>query len=151
MSYHVIEHISTVLIPDLMGLFWIMKRPGTLKQFTGLNPRFDGAFLNYIVLNLGGFKFCLNPRFDGAFLNCKTDIRLEMYDVLIPDLMGLFWIESIPKLRGKEWRLNPRFDGAFLNWITSRLKSRTNRLNPRFDGAFLNLNITLNIGLAVSS
>ena len=36
---------------------------------SGLNPRFDGAFLNcymmVVAVNLAG----LNPRFDGAFLN----------------------------------------------------------------------------------
>ena len=47
-----------------------MKRPGTLKQFTGLNPRFDGAFLNFKIGRLTMLISSLNPRFDGAFLNC---------------------------------------------------------------------------------
>ena len=35
----------------------------------GLNPRFDGAFLNF-MMRLGHAKAIrLNPRFDGAFLN----------------------------------------------------------------------------------
>ena len=57
----------------------------------------------------------LNPRFDGAFLNYRDDKKCYYIYVLIPDLMGLFWIE-------KSWKelriwscLNPRFDGAFLN------------------------------------
>ena len=32
----------------------------------------------------------LNPRFDGAFLNYYKDIYTHSIDVLIPDLMGLF-------------------------------------------------------------
>ena len=57
-----------------------------------LNPRFDGAFLNY-EWNYGVFnEECLNPRFDGAFLNLKVGHSLA-----------------------RKSRLNPRFDGAFLN------------------------------------
>ena len=36
---------SPVLIPDLMGLFWISSSNTTPWQMR-LNPRFDGAFLN---------------------------------------------------------------------------------------------------------
>ena len=36
-----------------------------------LNPRFDGAFLNYKLTEKYIEHFGLNPRFDGAFLNCK--------------------------------------------------------------------------------
>ena len=35
-----------------------------------LNPRFDGAFLNFDFSELSGALKGLNPRFDGAFLNC---------------------------------------------------------------------------------
>ena len=35
----------------------------------GLNPRFDGAFLNLQTGLLVNLKKGLNPRFDGAFLN----------------------------------------------------------------------------------
>ena len=34
-----------------------------------LNPRFDGAFLNYKMSVLMQWDKRLNPRFDGAFLN----------------------------------------------------------------------------------
>ena len=37
-----------------------------------LNPRFDGAFLNYKLTEKYIEHFGLNPRFDGAFLNWKT-------------------------------------------------------------------------------
>ena len=59
----------------------------------GLNPRFDGAFLNWqVILRLMGGKR-LNPRFDGAFLNFKT-----------------------AHVMASGGGLNPRFDGAFLNF-----------------------------------
>ena len=35
-----------VLIPDLMGLFWIKTVVVQYTDVQGLNPRFDGAFLN---------------------------------------------------------------------------------------------------------
>ncbi len=35
----------------------------------GLNPRFDGAFLNCYFNNAMKGFLSLNPRFDGAFLN----------------------------------------------------------------------------------
>ena len=35
----------------------------------GLNPRFDGAFLNLNLTICQAYKLRLNPRFDGAFLN----------------------------------------------------------------------------------
>ena len=40
-----------------------------LAHLLGLNPRFDGAFLNYITASMMRKTMCLNPRFDGAFLN----------------------------------------------------------------------------------
>ena len=33
---------------------------------------------------------CLNPRFDGAFLNWQPALARARLGVLIPDLMGLF-------------------------------------------------------------
>ena len=36
-----------------------------------LNPRFDGAFLNYTGNYSAASNTGLNPRFDGAFLNCN--------------------------------------------------------------------------------
>ena len=57
-----------------------------------LNPRFDGAFLNFYFSEFSGALKGLNPRFDGAFLNC-------------------IFFEQVLILSG----LNPRFDGAFLN------------------------------------
>ena len=62
-------------------------------DYLGLNPRFDGAFLNWIDCSIMGTVVRLNPRFDGAFLNCK-------------------W----PLSRRRFGSLNPRFDGAFLNF-----------------------------------
>ena len=65
----------------------------------GLNPRFDGAFLNLRPQNQSVLHRSLNPRFDGAFLNCI--LRTEDTTALC---------------------LNPRFDGAFLNlssWVIS--------------------------------
>ena len=60
-----------------------------MKQ--GLNPRFDGAFLNFIAFVIIATAIGLNPRFDGAFLNCKKNAhRANNQHVLIPDLMGLF-------------------------------------------------------------
>ena len=38
---------ALVLIPDLMGLFWITKSATRWTTYLSLNPRFDGAFLNY--------------------------------------------------------------------------------------------------------
>ena len=35
----------------------------------GLNPRFDGAFLNSKAMQVENAYDGLNPRFDGAFLN----------------------------------------------------------------------------------
>ena len=41
-----------------------------MKALCGsLNPRFDGAFLNYETRFYGQNCKGLNPRFDGAFLN----------------------------------------------------------------------------------
>ena len=57
-----------------------------------LNPRFDGAFLNYMNITKAEQVERLNPRFDGAFLNSRK--------------LGL---------KAEVMRLNPRFDGAFLN------------------------------------
>ena len=59
-----------------------------------LNPRFDGAFLNWYLLNPKPRKKSLNPRFDGAFLN----------------LHGHSYVVEV-------FCLNPRFDGAFLNSV----------------------------------
>ena len=39
-------------------------------QFS-LNPRFDGAFLNWNMAKAVAGITGLNPRFDGAFLNLK--------------------------------------------------------------------------------
>ena len=61
-------------------------------MYHSLNPRFDGAFLNFKDFFEPVKMACLNPRFDGAFLNSYT----------IQDDDGTV-------------RLNPRFDGAFLN------------------------------------
>ena len=55
-----------------------------------LNPRFDGAFLNYLHPNNPHPRRSLNPRFDGAFLNYNTLTDAAKQAVLIPDLMGLF-------------------------------------------------------------
>ena len=60
-----------------------------------LNPRFDGAFLNFEHWIERIQKLRLNPRFDGAFLNFKNHLQLQFIT-----------------------RLNPRFDGAFLNSTT---------------------------------
>ena len=58
---------------------------------TRLNPRFDGAFLNWPKSVSDGLGFArLNPRFDGAFLNLIQEAALGCIEVLIPDLMGLF-------------------------------------------------------------
>ena len=40
-----------------------------MRLSDGLNPRFDGAFLNWHFARLCEPRFGLNPRFDGAFLN----------------------------------------------------------------------------------
>ena len=57
----------------------------------GLNPRFDGAFLNLLSAPIRRARGCLNPRFDGAFLNYKLqNVSDSAKQVLIPDLMGLF-------------------------------------------------------------
>ncbi len=64
-----------------------------MLSIVSLNPRFDGAFLNYSVVAAEVMGISLNPRFDGAFLNLKHRM------LLMPRLL----------------RLNPRFDGAFLN------------------------------------
>ena len=58
----------------------------------------------------------LNPRFDGAFLNYRDDKKCYYIYVLIPDLMGLFWIPKETHRGLYREGLNPRFDGAFLNW-----------------------------------
>ena len=55
-----------------------------------LNPRFDGAFLNYLYLIIEKEIISLNPRFDGAFLNFSSVCKSSIREVLIPDLMGLF-------------------------------------------------------------
>ena len=55
-----------------------------------LNPRFDGAFLNLILVAQLNRAVGLNPRFDGAFLNFEAQLKAEQAEVLIPDLMGLF-------------------------------------------------------------
>ena len=74
----------------------------------GLNPRFDGAFLNLSRPDKAGpsesFRrpLCLNPRFDGAFLNLNP-----------------------APIYATTFSLNPRFDGAFLNLYYS--------LNPKWD------------------
>ena len=39
---------------------------------TGLNPRFDGAFLNFKKVRNVMLDPRLNPRFDGAFLNLRV-------------------------------------------------------------------------------
>ena len=130
---------ATVLIPDLMGLFWILNRlnwtpmPKCLNPrfdgaflnwlmrwssfgSKGLNPRFDGAFLNYKVNMVTTEKYSLNPRFDGAFLNSMAAASAISPMVLIPDLMGLFWITNWCAYWTVCDSLNPRFDGAFLNF-----------------------------------
>ena len=55
-----------------------------------LNPRFDGAFLNSMLVTMMVTLMGLNPRFDGAFLNSRNASRKLSVWVLIPDLMGLF-------------------------------------------------------------
>ena len=40
-------------------------------MYHSLNPRFDGAFLNFKDFFEPVKMACLNPRFDGAFLNCE--------------------------------------------------------------------------------
>ncbi len=47
----------------------------------GLNPRFDGAFLNFKALVYGGPGMGLNPRFDGAFLNFHITARAAVKSV----------------------------------------------------------------------
>ena len=85
-----------VLIPDLMGLFWITGSNTSTTNVDGLNPRFDGAFLN----------------FDDEYLALEDGPPM----VLIPDLMGLFWILDARCYELNAVCLNPRFDGAFLNF-----------------------------------
>ena len=145
-----------------MGLFWIPNQPVQRWQRQRLNPRFDGAFLNFEMRQVCDSDLkSLNPRFDGAFLNWITLRRRSHPRVLIPDLMGLFWIQWY--LLHLIWSsgLNPRFDGAFLNFmraakrrwcwvlipdlmglfwicITTGRRGYCMGLNPRFDGAFLN-------------
>ena len=127
------------LNPRFDGAFlnWIRRfKPGSSKR---LNPRFDGAFLNWKLQPLLGDAVGLNPRFDGAFLNWQSFRCIGYcYCVLIPDLMGLFWI--LKSASGCLWcrSLNPRFDGAFLNFKNHLQLQFITRLNPRFDGAFLN-------------
>ena len=146
-----------------MGLFWISKhRPRRMRR-RRLNPRFDGAFLNSALLRNMTTVMSLNPRFDGAFLNSTTGRCCGGVQwVLIPDLMGLFWIQKHRSCCYRYCCLNPRFDGAFLNlpkslktipsvmvlipdlmglfWIaiTGCNNEEALCLNPRFDGAFLN-------------
>ena len=65
-----------------------------MKNVISLNPRFDGAFLNFVENQFNPQIICLNPRFDGAFLNSKSFAPSITFECL-----------------------NPRFDGAFLNLI----------------------------------
>ena len=48
---------AVVLIPDLMGLFWIQPVTDYEQAEQGLNPRFDGAFLNCKDKEQARFKF----------------------------------------------------------------------------------------------
>ena len=43
-----------------------------MQESERLNPRFDGAFLNFNARVSGNALVCLNPRFDGAFLNSQA-------------------------------------------------------------------------------
>ena len=43
---------------------------------SGLNPRFDGAFLNSMAMAMAMAMASLNPRFDGAFLNSNIVLNL---------------------------------------------------------------------------
>ena len=64
--------------------------PKFVAQMASLNPRFDGAFLNFYGEIRRHTIECLNPRFDGAFLNLSMGYCIRFIFVLIPDLMGLF-------------------------------------------------------------
>ena len=79
----------------------------------GINPRFDGAFLNSQWLGATIYGCCLNPRFDGAFLNLDADSAATTAT-----------------------RLNPRFDGAFLNLTAWHKARKATVLIPDLMGLF---------------
>ena len=60
------------LNPRFDGAFLNSTEKTVVAQYTGLNPRFDGAFLNSTILFFDSLLLSLNPRFDGAFLNSNS-------------------------------------------------------------------------------
>ena len=76
-----------------MGLFWIIAKYDYCYDAVSLNPRFDGAFLNYEKLELTATcSIVLIPDLMGLFWIIKAAANMATKEVLIPDLMGLFWI-----------------------------------------------------------
>ena len=64
---------KTVLIPDLMGLFWILaKLREAQEELDVLIPDLMGLFWIGIITDNTEGLISLNPRFDGAFLNFKV-------------------------------------------------------------------------------
>ena len=130
----------SVLIPDLMGLFWIRGVHDGVNVDYVLIPDLMGLFWIWTLDWTCPKTTCLNPRFDGAFLNCRAPTYCRCWAVLIPDLMGLFWIPWLSVKTIPLRVLIPDLMGLF--WINSVRTWWVNIqcLNPRFDGAFLNFN-----------